>query len=203
MEDIFINTKEDIIIPFKHIGDVLWKENTCRIINALNYNWNKEKAIPLTIQEIDELEERLNTKLPNTLKLFYLTFGIADIGEQLVSINDITYLKEIWEPHPQYGPQFTKDDLTVLPFLITFSDYIGNGNMFCFHKETQDIYYFDHDTQPYITKFFSDFEDYLRGCLILAQVDLFGEAEQKQVDQWTESIVIDLVGKDVVQKWRY
>ncbi len=75
--------------------------------------------------------------------------------------------------------------------------------MFCFHKETKEIYYFDHDSQPYLTKMFSHFDDYLKGCLVFAQADLFGEVGQDQVDQWTEQIVDELIGEDLVRKWRY
>lgn len=202
-EEIFINKKEDIIIPFDYIGDKYWQKNTERIIAALNELWSKDTATPISAEEIDSLELRLGTSLPDTLRLFYQTFGIADIGEELQQFDDIDYLVKIWEPHPEYGPDFTVEDKAVLPFLITFSDYLGNGNMFCFHKDTKEIYYFDHDTQPYITKLFTRFDDYLKGCLISAQTDLFGDVEQDLVDRWTEEIIGELVGEDVVKKWKY
>lgn len=203
MRCIEVNKKEDVIIPFNHIGDPQWEVNTRLIIESLAYNWSKSSAVSCTKQEIEELEKRLETTLPLSLKQFYLVFGVAGIGEELIELKEIEYLEEIWAPDPQYGPSFTEEDLAVLPYLIAFSDYLGNGNMFCFHKETKEIYYFDHDTRPYITKFFLDFEDYLKCCLILAQTDLFGDIDQNEVDRWTEDIVIDLIGKDIIQKWRY
>jgi hypothetical protein len=202
-EEIFINKKEDIIIPFDYIGDELWQSNIERIITALDELWSNDKANPVPIEEIEALELRLGVSLPDTLKLFYQTFGIADIGEELQQFSDIDYIIKIWEPHPEYGPDFTAEDMVVLPSLITFSEYLGNGNMFCFHKDTKEIYYFDHDSQPYITKLFNSFDDYLKGCLVFAQADLFGDVEQDLVEQWAEEVVCDLVGEDIVRKWMY
>lgn len=62
-----------------------------------------------------------------------------------------------------------------MPFLVTFSDYLGNGNMFCFHSETKEIYYFDHDTKPYLTRMFSCIDEYLKGRLITCQYQLFAD----------------------------
>lgn len=198
-----INQKEDILVPFNKIGDENWEENTRIILTAIAENWNNELKEPVSEEEITELETRLGTTLPASLKLFYKTFGIADIGEQLQDFEDIGYIKDIWSDAPQYGPEFDEEEKRCLPYLISFSDYLGNGNMFCFHSETKEIYYYDHDTAPYLTKLFGTVDDYLKGCLIFAQSDLFGDAKQEEVNRWTEEIVVDLLGKDVVKKWRY
>ncbi|MCH5716890.1 SMI1/KNR4 family protein [Niabella hibiscisoli] len=198
-----INKKEDIIIPFNKIGEVDWETKTRLIIESIAENWNDDLKEPLGIDAISELESRLGTSLPEGLRLFYQTVGLADIGEQLQSFDEIGWLKNIWAEQPQYGPDFTEEDLVHLPYLVSFSNYLGNGNMFCFHSETKEIYYYDHDSKPYLTKMFEHVDDYLKGCLIFAQSDLFGEAEQDEVERWAEEIVSDLVGEDTVRKWRY
>lgn len=132
-----------------------------------------------------------------------MTFGLADIGEQLQPFDEINWLKAIWEKAPEYGPDFTEKDKEYLPYLVTFSDYLGNGNMFCFHSETKEIYYYDHDQRPYLTKFFDVVDDYLRGCLIFAQADLFGDVSQEEVDGWIENLLTDLFGADIIRKWIY
>lgn len=200
---IEINLKSDIIIPFTKIGDNDWDKKSKLIIESLAENWSNELKAPISIEEIDNLEKRLGTPLPNGLKTFYKTFGIPDIGEELQRFEDIIWLKDIWEEDNLYGPEFSKEDKISLPHLITFSDYLGNGNMFCFHDETKEIYYFDHDTTPFLTKMFSNVDDYIKGCLIFSQADLFGEVGQKQVEKWTEEIAEDLFGKSIVRKWRY
>lgn len=201
---IDVNKKSDIIIPFGKMSDSDWEVNSRIIIESLAENWSDELPNPKTEEEISDLENRLGTILPEELKIFYKTFGIAPIGEQLQEFSDIDWLNSIWKDAPQYGPDFTEEDNLVLPYLVTFSDYLGNGNMFCFHSETKEIYYFDHDERPYITKLFTSFGDYLKGCLILCQSDLFGpDVEQEEVDKWTEEIVSDMFGEDVLRKWHY
>ncbi len=199
-----INAKKDIIIPFETMKDAKWEENTRKIIAALADVWDNDLKEPIPETKILELEKRLGTALPTSLKTFYKTFGLADISEQLQTFNEIDWIKNIWAKEPQYGPDFTEEDKKYLPFLISFSDGSGNGNMFCFHSETKEIYYFDHESSPHLTKFFNTFDDYLKGCLILAQNDLLGEkVEQENVEKWTEAIVTDLFGKSIVKQWLY
>lgn len=197
---IEIHKKEDILIPFKQIGDADWKINTQKIIEEIADNFGYDLKKPVSKEEILALENKLGTTLPENLKLFYQTFGIADIGEQLQDFTEVDWIKDIWADAPQYGPDFTEEDNKVLPYLISFSDYLGNGNMFCFHSETKAIYYYDHDDAPYLTKMFDTVDDYLKGCLIFAQNDF---SDHKEVDNWTEEIVSDLVGQQTVKKWRY
>ena len=198
-----INKRDDIIIPFDKIGEDNWESKTLLIIQSIAENWDDELKEPISNEKIQELENRLGTTLPNSLKIFYQKFGLADIGEQLQDLNEIDWIKNIWAEQPQYGPDFTEEDKIHLPFLVSFSDYLGNGNMFCFHSETKEIYYFDHDNKPYLTKMFNTVDEYLKGCLIFAQSDLFGEVEQEDVEEWAEEIVSEIVGKETVEKWRY
>ena|SRR6218665_936340 len=197
---IEIQKKEDILIPFDKIGDSEWKVNTQKIIETIADNFGDDLKKPTSKDEILALETKLGTTLPENLKLFYETFGIADIGEQLQEFPEIDWIKDIWSDAPQYGPDFSEEDKLLLPYLISFSDYLGNGNMFCFHSETKEIYYYDHDDTPYFTKMFDSVDDYLKGCLIFAQADF---SEDKEAEDWTEEIVIDLLGEKIVRKWRY
>lgn len=197
-----INQKTDIIVPFENIGDEHWKANTQKILEALADNWGNEFIPnPICNDEIKALENRLNCTLPESLKRFYRTFGIVDIGEELIAIDNIDYAQKFWQH--EYAPNFSDAEWQIIPNLVWFGDYLGNGNLFCFHKESKEIYYFDHDNPPYISKLFDDFGDYLKGCLILAQADLWGEVGQEEVENWTEEIVIEQFGKEVIKKWRY
>lgn len=198
-----IDQKADVLLPFSKIGDKDWTLNTRIILESLAENWGSELPDPIAESEILKLENRLGTALPKGLSAFYTTFGLADIGEQLQPFDEIGWLKDIWAEYPEYGPSFSNEDKLVLPYLITFSDYLGNGNIFCFHSETKEIYYFDHDTPPLISKLFDTVDDYIKGCLIFAQADLFGDSGQDAVDKWTEEIVSELFTKAVVQKWMY
>ncbi len=199
-----IKEKSEIIVPFQKIGDAQWSEKTEYIITEFADNWNNKPKVPISQEAIEALEKKLQTELPIPLKLFYAKFGIAKIGEQLQGLNEMGWIGDIWKDAPQYGPDFSKEDKEVLPFLVSFSDYLGNGNMFCFHSKTHEIYYFDHDTKPYISKLFSNASDYLKGCLISCQSDLFHpETGQEKVEAWCEEILNELFGEAVVRKWKY
>jgi SMI1 / KNR4 family. len=200
---IEINKKEDIIIPFDKIGDANWDTKTELIIQSIVENYDDELKDPISIDEIQKLENRLGATLPDSLKTFYQKFGLADIGEQLQDLNEIGWIKDIWKDEPEYAPDFTNSEKKHLPFLISFSDYLGNGNMFCFHSETKEIFYYDHDTKPYLTKMFDRVDDYLKGCLIFAQTDFYGDVDSEEVEEWAEKIVSKLFGNKTVKKWRY
>ncbi|MBW1296350.1 SMI1/KNR4 family protein [Aquimarina litoralis] len=199
-----IKSKSEIIIPFENIGDENWSNKTEYIISELADNWGDELPPSISSQEIFELEKRLGTTLPDGLKLFYQEFGVANVGEQLQNFTEIGWIKDIWKDQPEYGPDFSDEDNKHLSFLVSFSDYLGNGNMFCFHSETKEIYYYDHDTKPFLTKLFDDVSDYLKGCLVSCQAELFNqEIGQEQVEEWCEEILNEMFDEHIVKKWRY
>ena len=201
---IDIKSKSEIIIPFENIGDENWSNKTEYIISELADNWGDELPPSISSQEISELERRLGTTLPDGLKLFYQEFGIANIGEQLQNFTEIGWIKDIWKDQPEYGPDFSDEDNKHLSFLVSFSDYLGNGNMFCFHSETKEIYYYDHDTKPFLTKLFDDVSDYFKGCLVSCQAELFNqEIGQEQVEEWCDEILNEMFGEYIVKKWKY
>lgn len=198
-----INKKLDFIIAFNKIGDANWVENTQNILEQWADNWGDEFIKnPVSDEDIQALENRLNTTLPESLKIFYQTFGVVDIGEELLEIDKLKYISEWWK-NPEYSPEFSEEDLKILPYLVHFGDYLGNGNMFCFHSQTKEIYYFDHDTQPYFSKFFEDFSDYLYGCLLLIQSEIADTDNPSQVTQWAEELIAERIGEAVLTKWRY
>ncbi|HMQ10010.1 MAG TPA: SMI1/KNR4 family protein [Oligoflexia bacterium] len=198
-----INHKNDIIIPFKKIGEPGWIEKTKLIIQSYADVWGEKTPKTKTQQSIDQLEQKLGTQLPDSLKLFYTEFGVADIGEQLLDFSKIGWLKNIWAKNPEQGPNFSKEELSILPHLVVFSDYLGNGNMFCFHSKNKAVYYFDHDQKPLLQKLFNSVDDYIKGCLIFSQAALCNENLQEKVDSWVEAVAIDCFGKSTVKKWRY
>ncbi len=198
---IEINKKTDIFIPFNKIGDKNWEINTRKIIESIADNYGNELKKGISNDEIEKLENRLGVFLPAELKEFYKKFGIAEIGEELQEFDEIDWIKNKWQPI--YSPDFSEEDKKVIPYLITFSNYLGNGNMFCFHSKTKEIYYFDHDSRPFITKMFDNISVYIKCCLIFAQSEFFGEAEQDEVEEWAEDIIAEIIGDELMTKWRY
>ncbi|MFK8269075.1 SMI1/KNR4 family protein [Capnocytophaga cynodegmi] len=194
-----ITKKEDVIIPFDKIGDENWEKNTHFILTADG----DELPEVVTEEEIQEVEKRLIAKLPDSLKLFYKTFGVADIGEELIDLDSISYLVEYLGEDNEYDSEFSEEDKEALPYLVWFGDYLGNGNKFCFHTKTHEIYYFDHDTYPYLAKLFDDFSDYLKGCLIFKQMDYVSDEKWAKFETILEEIVSEFISEEVIEKWRY
>lgn len=199
---IEIDEKEDIVIPFDKIGDSNWEENTSDIVESLADVFGEDPSDPIAEKEITDLETRLGTKLPESLKTFYQAFGLAEIGEILQEFSTINWLNKVWETH-NFPPEFSDKDQEYLPHLITFSDYIGNGNMICFHNETGEVFLFKQKAENLLIKLFDSVDDYLKGCLVLVQKELAGDADEESVKQWTKETVTDLFGEAIVSKWGY
>jgi hypothetical protein len=64
------------------------------------------------------------------------------------------------------------DDIRQAEALIVSGDYLGNGNMFCFHRESGIVYYFDHDSEPLLTKFFDDTQTYLDTLMLITLAEV-------------------------------
>jgi len=198
-----IKVKSDIVIPFDKVGDEDWEKDTGVIIQELAEAWGDEPSEPVDASVISTLEERLVLNLPESLKLFYQSFGVANIGEALLGPDDVAPIKGIWEDEPQYGPDFTPEDQELLPYLIHFSDGTGGGNMICFHMLTKEVYFFDHESKPYFSRLFDDADDYIKACLVDCQVELFDvQTGQRQVEVWCDEVLKSLFGADVVDRWK-
>jgi hypothetical protein len=74
---------------------------------------------------------------------------------------------------------------------------LGNGNMFCFHRENGSVYYFDHDSEPLLTKFFDDAQTYLNALMLITL------AEVHEADERGEALLISKFGEALVRKWMY
>ena len=101
------------------------------------------------------------------------------------------------------GPQsyMSDSERAILPDLIVFGDYLGNGNMFCFHRNTHAVWYFDHDTPPFLTQPFDCVDDYLKACLVRLQGNFFANPDKG--DDIAIDTLFSLFGKNVIKKWMY
>ncbi len=194
-----LRTKDDIIVPFEQIGEPGWEKTAGPLLAEHAEEWGSPMNRPVAESLIAATEKRLGTALPDDLKLFYRAFGVADVGEELQALENMEYLSvwaEGFEPEEFMDPE----QLALLPLLVTFSEYLGNGNAFCFHRGSGEIYYFDHDTAPHLVKLFDRAGDYLKGCLVKLQEAFFVGGEGEEI---TEEKLVDLFGEAVVTKWLY
>lgn len=193
-----INKIEDVIIPRRVIGvDAGWEEEIAPIMEAYAYNGYEEPAAPASAAEVSACEQRLGTTLPADLKLFYQRFGAARLTEILCPLPEFAAAGD----DADWLANYPAEEQEALRELVVFGEYLGNGNLWCFHKQTKEIYYFDHDTQPNVSRMFATFYEYLQCLLILTQGELGSHVEG--VEKQCEEMVVALIGRERVQKWLY
>jgi hypothetical protein len=191
---------EDVIIPKKIIGiDTGWEDEILPILEAYADYLGDEMSEGNTAEDLKNCEKTLGTTLPNDLKLFYLRFGAALLSETLFEVDEFQYISADW-PQSMLD-HYTKEEQNILSKLIVFGDFLGNGNVWCFHKDTKAIFYYCHDSQPNINQMFHTFYEYLQALLIFTQGEIGQEIED--FDKACEKLVVDLIGKERVQVWQY
>jgi len=158
------------------------------------------KLTPASAALIAECETRIGCALPGGLARYHQAIGVLDLSEKLCSLKLEGY--ESIQPLSDAFPSLAERELpakeeALAKQLVVFSDYLGNGNMFCFHRETKAVWYFDHDTDPALTLFTSEVETYL-DALMLKML-----AEVHEDDNTGEAILIERFGKALVHKWMY
>jgi len=191
---------EDVIVPHKIIGvDTGWEEEILPILEAYVDYLGDEMSEATSTDRIKKCEQTLDTTLPNDLKLFYLRFGAARLTEGLFNVEEFQYITANWGQ--DFLDHYNKEEQTVLSKLIVFGDYLGNGNVWCFHKDTKKIFYYNHDSMPNINQMFGTFYEYLQSLLIFTQGEIGQDIEN--FDKECEKLVVDLIGKDRVKVWQY
>jgi hypothetical protein len=120
--------------------------------------------------------------------------------EILLPISDFYYISASWPG--SLLSRHTAGEQEVLSRLIVFGEFLGNGNTWCFHKDSKKIFYFVHDSKPNINGMFDTFADYLKLLLIYCQGLVLGE-EAEGVEEETQKMVIGLIGKERVGVWQY
>ena len=197
---MLIEKIEDVIIPHKVIGvDTGWEVEILPILQAYVDYSGEEMAFATSEDSIKKCEKTLGTTLPNDLKLFYLRFGAAKLMEKLFNVEDFEYFTA--NCGQKFLDHYNKEEQDILSKLIVFGDYLGNGNVWCFHKDTKEIFYYNHDTKPNINQMSMTFYEYLQSLLIFTQGAIGDEIEN--LFNQCEKKVVELIGKDRVKVWQY
>jgi SMI1-KNR4 cell-wall len=156
---------------------------------------------PATQTQIAAVEAKIGCQLPAALKNYHQNFGVVELGERLCQLEDPQYdifIQPLLDAYPGIEDMELSDaDMALAEQLIAFGDYCGNGNMWCFHRENQKIYYFDHDSAPQFTLFFDDCEAYLDALMIRSLSEIHDD------DDAAEDLLIEKIGKKLLRKWLY
>ena len=191
-------TIKDLIIPKKEIvPGTDWESEVRPILKSYADFIGDDMATPTTEAELKTCENNLKTTLPADLRLFYSKFGAAKLQEGLFDVNDFSYISKDWGT--QLLDNYTKLEQEVLSKLVVFGDYLGNGNCWCFHTDSKEIFYFNHDSKPNINGMFKTFGQYIQSLIIFSQRDM----AEGELDEEIENIVVGLIGQERVKVWQY
>lgn len=176
--------------------------NIC--VAAYRAQWNNpSRILPAQSKEIQALELRLGCSLPPLLRRYHEEIGALELAERLCSVSPEKYasIEPLLDAYP--GVSDMLEDVTdaepqwaLVNQLIAFGDYLGNGNLWCFHRETLEVWYFDHDCSPMLTRVFSNVGQYLDVLMFKCLLEAHGEEEN-------EGLLREHLGDDIVDKWMY
>lgn len=166
--------------------------------------WEKPSPLtPVKPEDVVALEQRLDCPLPPLLRTYHEQIGTLDLAETLCSVTPAKYasieplhnaypgISDILEDAPDADALWA-----LVRQLVVFGDYLGNGNMWCFHRKTGEVWYFDHDSSPMLTQIFSDAGQYLDVLMFMCLLAVHGEEDN-------EDVLRERLGDAVVEKWMY
>ena len=160
---------------------------------------------PASRAALDDCEQRIGCPLPPMLRAYHQRIGVEYLAEAINPPESIEPLlaaclglEDILEYMPAEQAAATR---ALAEQLIAFGDYLGNGNLWCFHRETGQVWYCDHDTGECLTQIFDDVRDYLDAVMILSLAE--AHAPEDENHETAESILRQRLGDAVVEKWMY
>ncbi|MDK1396530.1 SMI1/KNR4 family protein [Pseudomonas protegens] len=158
---------------------------------------NEPELTPVSEDALQALEQRLGCPLPRSLRDYHRQLEVLSLAEVLCSVGPgHTPIQPLLEAYPGIV-EIGDVDLALAGKLVAFGDYLGNGNLFCFHRESGAVYYFDHDTGAALTRFFDSPEEYLDTLMLLCLAEVYDD------DDAAEALISQRYGEDLVRKWRY
>ncbi|MGB4813266.1 MAG: SMI1/KNR4 family protein [Methylophilaceae bacterium] len=177
------------------------------VISAYQKLWeghsSEPKILPVSDDALSQLEHRLGCALPPFLTTYHKKYGVLSLAERLCSVEGgWSPIEPLLQAYPGITEMASEDecgeDLLILAEkLVAFGDYLGNGNLFCFHKDSGVVYYFDHDDGLSLTIFFPNVETYLDALMIRTLTEIY------DADSEGEALLIQRFGQPMVRKWLY
>ena len=165
----------------------------------------EEKPVPAPASKkaVAELEQRLGCALPPLLRHYHLQLGVLDLPENLCSVAPARYaaIEPLIHAFPGItdileGAADADASRALVDELVAFGDYLGNGNLWCFHRRTGQVWYFDHDTAPMLTPMFADVGGYLDALAFKCLLAVHDREDD-------ETLLRQRLGNDIVDKWMY
>lgn len=159
---------------------------------------------PASRAALDDCEQHIGCPLPPMLRAYHERIGVEYLAE---IINPPERIEPLLDAFP--GLEDILEDMSteqaaatraLAEQLIAFGDYLGNGNLWCFHRQTGQVWYCDHDTGECLSQIFDDVRDYLDAVMILSLAEAHDPEDGHEA---AESILRQRLGDAVVEKWMY
>jgi hypothetical protein len=164
---------------------------------------------PASRIELLECEHRIDHRLPASLRAYHLALGASGSVEGILPVTAVEHggcVGPLLETFPGLLDLLTIRGLDrpearrQVADLVAFGDYLGNGNLWCFSRETGAVWYVDHDGPEPFTRMFDDVGDYFDALTVVAagraREVLGGEDE-------SERVLAARLGRDRVRTWMY
>ncbi|APO96195.1 SMI1/KNR4 family protein [Xanthomonas vesicatoria] len=148
---------------------------------------------------VQACEARLGYALPPLLARYHCAIGRLSLAETLCCPGD---LAPRIEPLQDAYPSLDEIDASAAEHalatdLLVFGNYLGNGNLWCFHRVTGAVYYFDHDDGAMLTRMFDSVAAYLDALMLLCLGEVYDD------DDSAEALLKARFGATAIRKWRY
>lgn len=159
---------------------------------------------PASRAALDDCEQHIGCPLSPMLRAYHERIGVEYLAE---IINPPERIEPLLDAFP--GLEDILEDMSaeqaaatraLAEQLIAFGDYLGNGNLWCFHRQTGQVWYCDHDTGECLSQIFDDVRDYLDAVMILSLAEAHDPEDGHEA---AESILRQRLGDAVVEKWMY
>ena len=175
---------------------------------------------PCSQAELRLCEWRLGCALPASLRAYHLQLGVRSSAEILLKVvfnrqdpsgMDMNAIGPVATVFPGVADIVEELDAQAaaaltqqLDALVAFGDYLGNGNLWCFHRVDGSVWYVDHDTDPLLTRMFDDVAQYLDALAVTSGCEAHatdqGRDDGRDV---AEAMLVQRLGKKLVHKWLY
>ncbi|KAF1054094.1 MAG: hypothetical protein GAK43_01081 [Stenotrophomonas maltophilia] len=161
--------------------------------------WDRPLLAPVSDAALDALEADLGCALPPALRAYQQEFGALELAERLCSATgESPAIEPLLQAYPGIVEmQVYEQQRPLLESLVAFGDYLGNGNLWCFERDSGALFYFDHDSQPTLTRFSDDLQDYFDALMLLCLAEVHDD------DDSAEALLIERFGEDRLRTWRY
>ena len=160
---------------------------------------------PASRAALDACEQRIGCPLPPMLRAYHQHIGVEYLAE---IINPPERIEPLLDAFP--GLEDILEDMSaeqaaatraLVEQLIAFGDYLGNGNLWCLHRQTGQVWYCDHDMGECLTPIFDNVRDYLDAVMILSLAEAHDSDDENH--ETAEKMLRQRLGDAVVGKWMY